>query len=111
MARLCVVALIATLLSFAPTPAHAADGDYIRVYPEDRGGPVYRIVGGAPLYVSSWAAVGATTTQPYTDVSQAYFNSLPPYPRGRRDRQRRCADLPLGRRCPDRHHRLGQCRR
>ena len=27
-----------------------------------------------------WASVGATGVQPYTDVTQAYFNSLPPYP-------------------------------
>ena len=80
IARLCVVALIATLLSLVPASAHAADGDFIRVYPDDPNGPVYRIVGGAPIYVSTWASVGAPGVQPYTDVTQAYFNSLPPYP-------------------------------
>ena len=63
-----------------PSSAHAADGDFIRVYPDDPNGPVYRIVGGAPIYVSTWASVGAPGVQPYTDVTQAYFNSLPPYP-------------------------------
>lgn len=80
IARLCVVALIATLLSLVPVSAHAADGDYIRVYPDDPNGPVYRMVGGAPIYVSTWASVGEPGVQPYTDVSQAYFNGLPPYP-------------------------------
>lgn len=39
---------------------------------------IYRIAGGAPLYVSNWAAVGGP--QPYTVVSQAQFEDLNVYP-------------------------------
>lgn len=79
--RSLVLLLVAAMLPvLLPASAHAAEGDFIRVYPDDPNGPVYRIAGGAPVYVSSWAAVGATGVQPYTDVTQAYFNSLPPYP-------------------------------
>jgi hypothetical protein len=35
---------------------------------------IYEIAGGAPLYVSSWSAVGGS--QPYTVISQAQFDSL-----------------------------------
>src|SRR5687767_8594958 len=78
--RALVMLLVATLLSLVPASAQAADGDFIRVYPDDPNGPVYRVVGGAPIYVSTWASVGAPGVQPYTDVTQAYFDSLPPYP-------------------------------
>lgn len=81
IARLCVVALIATLLTFAaPTPAlAAADGEYIRVMADS--GAVYRMVGGAPMYVSTWASVGETTTQPIAaDLTPTELASLPPYP-------------------------------
>jgi cell wall-associated NlpC family hydrolase len=43
------------------------------------GGFVYRIAGGAPIYVSSWAAVGGP--QPTTPLSDAEFAALPQYPR------------------------------
>jgi hypothetical protein len=39
---------------------------------------VYRIAGGAPLYVSSWDAFGGP--QPVTIISQGQFNSLRPVP-------------------------------
>ncbi len=39
---------------------------------------VYRIVGGAPTYVSSWAAFGGP--QPVQTISQAQFNALAQYP-------------------------------
>ncbi len=41
-------------------------------------GEVFKIVGGAPLYVSSWNAVGGP--QPVTAISQQQFDSLRPYP-------------------------------
>jgi hypothetical protein len=44
----------------------------------DYGGNVYRMVGGAPLYVSAWAAVGGG--KPYTTVTTAQFDSLSQYP-------------------------------
>jgi surface antigen len=52
-----------------------ADGTFVQVsgHPE-----IYRIAGGAPLYVSSWAAFGGP--QPYTVISQSQFNSLRQYP-------------------------------
>ncbi len=48
-----------------------ADGTFVVV----TGLPaVYRIAGGAPLYVSSWAAVGGN--QPVSQISQAQFDAL-----------------------------------
>jgi hypothetical protein len=41
-------------------------------------GEVFKIVGGAPLYVSTWNAVGGP--QPVTTISQQQFDSLRPYP-------------------------------
>lgn len=52
-----------------------ADGTFVQV----SGSPaVYRIVGGAPLYVSNWNAFGGA--QPVTVISQAQFNALAAYP-------------------------------
>lgn len=42
-------------------------------------GFVYRIAGGAPVYVSSWGAVGGP--QPSTSLSDGQFASLPQFPR------------------------------
>ena len=51
------------------------DGSFVQV----SGSPaIYRMAGGAPLYVSDWAAVGGP--QPYTIVSQQQFDSLRAYP-------------------------------
>ncbi len=41
-------------------------------------GFVYRIAGGAPIYVSNWAAVGGPQTA--TNLSDAQFNALRQYP-------------------------------
>jgi Domain of unknown function (DUF1906) len=38
----------------------------------------YRIAGGAPLFVSNWAAFGGP--QPFTAISQQQFNALAPVP-------------------------------
>jgi surface antigen len=42
-------------------------------------GFVYRIAGGAPVYVSNWAAVGGP--QPVRGLTDAEFGALPRYPR------------------------------
>ena len=42
-------------------------------------GFVYRIAGGAPVYVSNWAAVGGPQTA--RNLSDAEFGALPQYPR------------------------------
>ena len=42
-------------------------------------GFVYRIAGGAPIYVSNWDSVGGP--QPTTALSNAEFEALPQYPR------------------------------
>ncbi|HWC47303.1 MAG TPA: CHAP domain-containing protein, partial [Solirubrobacterales bacterium] len=42
-------------------------------------GFVYRLAGGAPVYVSNWAAVGGP--QPVRNLSDAEFATLPQYPR------------------------------
>lgn len=53
-----------------------SDGSFVRV---QESGEIYRIVGGAPVYVSSWAPFGGSQ---YTqDVSQAKFNTLPKVPK------------------------------
>lgn len=50
-----------------------AEGSYVGYR-----GFVYRVVGGAPVYVSSWDAVGGP--QPVTQVSDQQFGSLARYP-------------------------------
>jgi uncharacterized protein YbaR (Trm112 family) len=50
-----------------------ADGSFVSY-----NGRVYRIAGGAPIYVSNWADVGGS--QPTTALSQAQFDALPQYP-------------------------------
>ncbi|MGO9898817.1 MAG: CHAP domain-containing protein [Solirubrobacteraceae bacterium] len=49
------------------------DGSFV-----SNDGFVYRIAGGAPIYVSNWAAVGGP--QPTTSLSDAQFAALPQYP-------------------------------
>jgi hypothetical protein len=51
------------------------DGSFVQVA---GSAGIYRIAGGAPLYVSNWSAVGGP--QPYTVISQARFDSLNAYP-------------------------------
>jgi hypothetical protein len=41
-------------------------------------GAVYRIAGGAPIYVSNWAAFGGP--QPVSNIADAVLRSLSPYP-------------------------------
>ena len=44
----------------------------------DYAGNVYRMVGGAPIYVSAWAAVGGA--KPVTKLTSAQFDALSQYP-------------------------------
>ena len=50
-----------------PPPPPLRDGDFIR----DPGGTTYRLVGGAPIYVSNWANVGGR--KPVRQVTAAQF--------------------------------------
>lgn len=59
----------------APSAPVLSDGDFIRAV----GNPaVYRMAGGAPMYVSSWAAVGGQA--PVISVSAKQFAGLQTYP-------------------------------
>lgn len=53
-----------------------ADGTFVSVSGGD--GRVYRVAGGSPIYVSSWAAVGGP--KPVTPVSQGQLDAMRPYP-------------------------------
>ena len=52
-----------------------SDGSFVRVR---ENGQVYRVAGGAPLYVSNWAVFGGV--QPVIDVSLAQLSAMRPYP-------------------------------
>ena len=52
-----------------------SDGTLLRVA---ETGEVYVVAGGAPLYVSTWAAFGGA--KPVVTIGQAVLNSLPHYP-------------------------------
>ncbi len=73
-----LVGLLAlTMLVAAPArPAAAApsftDGTFVRV---SDNGEVYRIAGGAPVYVDSWSRFGGE--QPAVTISRATLNELP----------------------------------
>jgi hypothetical protein len=56
--------------------APLAEGTFLS---ESGSAAVYRIAGGAPLYVSSWAGFGGA--QPVVTVSKTRFRLLPTYPR------------------------------
>ncbi|WP_406832810.1 VCBS repeat-containing protein [Pedococcus sp. KACC 23699] len=56
--------------------ALSGDGGFVRV---NESGAVFRMAGGAPIYVSSWNAVGGS--QPVTNISQAQLDAMPAYPR------------------------------
>jgi hypothetical protein len=49
--------------------SHPADGTFLGGNPE---GAIYRVAGGAPIYVSSWSAVGGF--QAYVDIDSAAIN-------------------------------------
>ena len=55
---------------FAALPQTPTDGTFLR---GSQTGQIYRIAGGAPLYVSSWGAVGGA--QPVTNVDQAALDN------------------------------------
>ena len=52
-----------------------SNGDFIHT-PWD--GRIYRVAGGAPVWVSNWNVLGGP--QPYRDISPAEFGALPQYP-------------------------------
>ncbi len=55
-----------TFAQLASLPRYPADGTYVRA---GNTGPVYRIAGGAPIYVTGWANVGGV--RPYTVIDPA----------------------------------------
>ncbi len=55
----------------APTPPPLRNGDFVRL---SGYAPVYRLAGGAPVYVSSWAAFGGG--RPVRVLSSAQWRSL-----------------------------------
>ncbi len=61
-----------TVATAAPTRPAVADGAFVVVR---ESGEVYRIVGGAPVYVSSWVAFGGPP--PLTSISLAQLNAMP----------------------------------
>jgi hypothetical protein len=62
------------LVGFA-SPLGLGNGSFVQVSGTTA---IYEIVGGAPLYVSSWAPFGGP--QSYSVISQAQFNALSPVP-------------------------------
>ena len=59
----------------APAPPALGDGSFVR---DPRSGAIYRLAGGAPIYVFSWNDVGGV--QPYTNLGSAQFAALRTYP-------------------------------
>ena len=62
-------------IHFHDMPASLTDGSFVRA--SDTGN-VYRIAGGAPLYVNSWDPFGGP--KPTIPMTQAQINALPQYP-------------------------------
>ncbi|MCL2224801.1 MAG: peptidoglycan DD-metalloendopeptidase family protein [Defluviitaleaceae bacterium] len=56
-------------------PAPLRDGDFIHT----PCGSIWRIAGGAPVWVSNWDYFGGV--QPFRNISQAEFDRLPQFPR------------------------------
>ncbi|PUA81408.1 hypothetical protein [Nocardioides currus] len=72
---LVLLLLAATLPVLVPVAAHAAaEGEFINL-----NGDIYRIAGGAPVYLSAFGAVTDYSGSP-RPVSQPEFDSLRPYP-------------------------------
>ena len=61
------------VLDSATSPGAIRDGDFIA-----HGGNVYRVAGGAPIYVSTWGHLGGE--QPVRALSAAEFNGLRAHP-------------------------------
>jgi murein DD-endopeptidase MepM/ murein hydrolase activator NlpD len=58
------------------TGESVAEGDFVRA---TDNGEVYRIAGGAPVYVSTWTAFGGP--KPTRDLTRSQLNALPVFPR------------------------------
>ena len=54
-----------------------ADGTFLHA--TDTGN-VYKVAGGSPTYVPSWASVGLSSQPALTNVTQATINAMPQYP-------------------------------
>lgn len=54
------------------------DGHFLRV--SDDGNKIYRVAGGAPMYVQSWANVGGQQTVQHV-ITKAQLDAMPDYPR------------------------------
>ncbi|MEO3939253.1 CHAP domain-containing protein [Dermatophilaceae bacterium Soc4.6] len=63
-------------INVSPPGQGVGDGAFVLV---NETGEVYRMAGGAPVYVSSWNGFGGS--QPVTHISQAQLNAMPAYPR------------------------------
>jgi hypothetical protein len=75
--RLLGLGLVAVAATTSPPPSNpTADGAFVQAAGT---APVYRMAGGAPIYVSSWSAVGGQ--QPVTVLSAAQFAALLSRPR------------------------------
>jgi len=61
-------------IHFKDSGTPLSDGVFV-----NHGGHVYRIVGGAPIYVSGWAVFGGS--QPTITLSDTQWSRLPHYPR------------------------------
>ena len=61
-------------IHFADMPSALANGSFVA----NPSGHVYQIVGGAPLTVTAWAAVGGQ--QAVTQIAQSTIDNLPKYP-------------------------------
>ena len=58
-------------IHFKDMSGSVAEGSFVQV---SGSAAIYRIAGGAPLYVSNWNNVGGS--QPFSVISQAQFNAL-----------------------------------
>lgn len=67
--------LLASLCLAASASAYD-EGSFVHTPSDQR---IYRVVGGAPLYVSDWNHVGGP--QPYTDISDSDLAAMNPVPR------------------------------
>jgi surface antigen len=62
-------------IHFRDLPVHVREGDFVSAPGE---GGTYRVVGGAPVYVSGWASFGGP--HPVLSIDRGRFDRLRPYP-------------------------------
>jgi len=81
---LIAVAMVAGVATVPAAPAHAAtsDGSYITCTQDTSAKPVYIVMGGAPIWVHSWAAMGTwTSANPHPSAVSTNCSSLRRVPR------------------------------